>query len=66
MTAPELELPDDADAKRQTLAELVAYRRQVLNEAAAAVMARIEACDDEHARIGLGAAHYVLTDMAGS
>lgn len=35
----ELELPDDADAKRQTLAELVAYRRQELHRAAATLSA---------------------------
>lgn len=36
----EVEPPDDSDAKRETLHELVAYRRQVLREAADAVYAR--------------------------
>lgn len=37
---PELELPDDADAKRETLRTLDTYRRQVLREAASIVQGR--------------------------
>lgn len=38
-------------------------RTAAFAEAATAVMARVEACDVEQARIGLGVAHYLLCNM---
>lgn len=54
----------DPDADPETAAFVDAAIRIVLGEAAEAVMVRAEQTQDMKARIGLGVAHYVLTEMA--
>ena len=53
------------DTARPALAAVLPmHRARVLREAAEAVMVRAEQTPDMTARIGLGVAHYVLTEMA--
>lgn len=51
-------------AEAKVAAFETAHRAQVLCEATEAVMVRAEQTQDMKARIGLGVAHYVLTEMA--